>query len=102
MLQSTFKATWDRPLTKENIFSVFTKSGIWTYKPLVVLLVIAPLRPKSPPKASPNDISTFYTLKRIQQFVKTHNKNPTKEAFRKLTKANETNAPRASLTEHRA
>jgi hypothetical protein len=36
----------------------------------------------------------------MRQFSKTHTKNPTKEAFRKLTKANETNAAQAVIAEH--
>ena len=38
----------------------------------------------------------------MRQFNKTYAKNPTKEAFRKLTKANETNVAKASIAEHRA
>jgi hypothetical protein len=38
----------------------------------------------------------------MRQFIKTYTKNLTKEAFRKLTKVNETNAAKASITEHRA
>jgi len=47
-------------------------------------------------------ISTSYTAKRIRQFSKIYAKNPSKVAFRKLTKANETNAAKASIAEHRA
>jgi hypothetical protein len=38
----------------------------------------------------------------MRQFTRTYTKNPTKEAFRKLTKANETNAALASIAEHQA
>ena len=38
----------------------------------------------------------------MRQFSKTYAKNPTKEAFRKLTKANGTNAAKASIAERRA
>ncbi|PMD26312.1 hypothetical protein NA56DRAFT_341993 [Hyaloscypha hepaticicola] len=48
------------------------------------------------------EIATPYTVKRIRQFSKLHSGIPSKLAFRKLTKANETNAARASITEHRA
>ena len=62
---------------------------------------IAPLRPQTPPKATPDVITTPYTTKRIRQFSKIYINNLSKLAFRKLTKANETNAAKASITEHR-
>jgi len=36
----------------------------------------------------------------MRQFSKIYINNPSKLAFRKLTKANETNATKASITEH--
>ena len=38
----------------------------------------------------------------MRQFLKIYINNPSKLAFRKLTKANETNAAKASISEHRA
>jgi dipeptidase len=74
--------------------------GIWPYKPQVILDLIAPPRPETPLEVPFDLISTPYTTKRIRQFTKTYTKNPIKEAFRKLTKANETNAAKASIAEH--
>jgi hypothetical protein len=69
MFWPTFKATWDRSLIASNISSAFIKTGIWPYKPRVVLDVITPVRPATPLKASQakdNEIATPYTAKRIR------------------------------------
>jgi hypothetical protein len=97
-----FKAAWDNSLTEKNILSSWAKTGIWPYNPSVVLSVITPPRPLTPPQAQAGDIATPYTAKGMRKFSKVHAKNPTKEAFRKLTKANESNAARASVAEYRA
>src|SRR6266498_3240144 len=89
-------------MLESNILSTWRKTGIWPYKPAVILAQIALPRPETPPEVSPDAIATPYTAKRMRQFHKTHAKNPTKEAFRKLTKANKTNAVKASIVEHRA
>jgi DDE superfamily endonuclease len=102
MFWPTFKAAWDKSMTEENILSAFAKTGIWPYKPQIILSVIGPSQPETPPKASSNMIATPYTSRRMRQFAKTYTKNPTKEAFRKLTKANEANSALASIAEHRA
>jgi hypothetical protein len=52
MFWGTFKAAWDRSLIEANISSTFVKTGIWPYKPEVILKVITPARPETPPKAS--------------------------------------------------
>jgi hypothetical protein len=88
-------------MSESNILSAWKKTGIWPYQPSVILSAIAPLRPQTP-EASPDAILTPYTTKRIRQFSKIHAKNPSKAAFRKLIKANESNAAKASIAEHRA
>jgi hypothetical protein len=97
-----FKPAWDRSISESNILSAWSKTGIWPYKPQVILDSIAPPRPETPPEVPLNAISTPYTTKRMRQFTKTYAKNLTKDTFRKLTKANETNTAKASITEHRA
>jgi hypothetical protein len=89
-------------MTKENILSVFAKCGIWPTKPDVILDIITIQYPETPSDNSSDEISTPYIVKRIRQFSKIHNRRPLKEAFRKLTKANEMNTTRASIAEHRA
>jgi DDE superfamily endonuclease len=101
MFWTTFKATWDNSMTSENILSAFEKCGIWPTKPDVILDVINPPRPSTPSDSSSDEPSTPYTVKRMRQFSKIHTGRPTKEAFRKLTKANEVNATRASIAKHR-
>jgi hypothetical protein len=94
MFWSTFKAAWDSSFTKANILSAWEKTGIWPYKPSVVLSVITPSRPLTPPNASQphqNTLKTPYTPKAMRAFNKAYTKNPTKEAYQKLCKANEHN-----------
>ena len=88
--------------TETNILSVFAKTGIWPYNPHIVLSVVIPLRQETPPEISPDTIATPYTAKCMRQFSRKYMKNPTKEAIRKLIKANETNSARVSIAEHRA
>ena len=102
MFWDAFKPAWDRSMSESNILLAWSKTGIWPYKPQVILDSIAPLRPETPPEVPLDAISTPYTTKRIRQFIKTYTKNPIKDIFRKLTKANETNAAKASIAEHRA
>jgi hypothetical protein len=102
MFWDAFKPVWDRSMSESNILLAWRKTGIWPYKPQVILDLIALPRPETPPEVPFDSISTPYTAKRMRQFTKTYTKNPTKEAFRKLTKANETNAAKASIAEHRA
>jgi hypothetical protein len=102
MFWAAFKPAWDRSMSESNILSAWSKTGIWPYKPQVILAQIAPLRPETPPEVPPDVIATPYTTKRMRQFNKTYTKNLTKEAFRKLTKANKTNAAKASIAEHQA
>jgi hypothetical protein len=102
MFWDAFKPVWDRSISESNILSVWSKTGIWPYKLQVILDSIAPPRPETPPEVPLNAISTPYTAKYIWQFIKIYTKNPIKDAFRKLTKANETNAAKASIAEHRA
>jgi len=47
-------------------------------------------------------ITTLYTIKRIQQFLKNFVKKPTKVAFKKLAKANKSNAIKATIAKHYA
>jgi DDE superfamily endonuclease len=98
---SVFKPAWNKSMSESNILSAWKKTGIWPYQPSIILSAIAPLRPQTPPEAPPNAIATPYTVKRMRQFSKIHAKNPSKAAFRKLTKANESNAAKASIAEHR-
>ena len=97
-----FKPVWDRSMSESNILLVWSKTRIWPYKPQVILDLIAPPRPETLPEVPLNAISTPYTAKRMRQFTKTYAKNPIKDVFRKLTKANETNVAKASIAEHRA
>jgi hypothetical protein len=101
MFWDAFKPVWDRSISESNILSVWSKTGIWPYKPQVILDSIALPRPEIPPEVPLDAISTPYTAKCMRQFTKTYAKNPIKDAFRKLTKANETNTVKASITEHR-
>ena len=87
-------------MSESNILSAWKKTGIWPYQLSIILSAIALLRPQTPPEAPPNVIATPYTTKRIRQFTKTHAMNLSKAAFRKLTKANESNTAKASITEH--
>jgi hypothetical protein len=103
MFWSTFKATWETVMSNENILSAFAKTGIWLLQPEVILLVIRAQRqatPPGPPLIS--SIATPYTAKAMRQFTIAYWKNPTREAFNKLTKANEINVARASLADFRA
>ena len=102
MFWPIFKRAWDQSLTEANILSAFAKTGIWPYNPHIVLSVVVPLRPETLPEVPPDTIATPYTVKCMRQFSKTCTKNPTKEAIRKLIKANEANSARASIAEHRA
>jgi hypothetical protein len=95
-----FKHTWDMSLTEVNILSVFAKTGIWPYNPHIVLSVVVPPRLETPLEISPNTIVTPYMAKCIWQFSRVYTKNLTKEAIRKLIKANEINAAWASIAEH--
>jgi hypothetical protein len=52
MFWPCFKAAWDESFTKKNIKFVWVKIGIWPTIPLVVISVIAPPRPLTPPGAS--------------------------------------------------
>jgi len=99
---TAFKPAWDRAMSEENILSAWGKTGIWPTNPPVILDQIAPVRPDTPPETSPNAIATPYTAKTMRQFTRLHSKNPSKEAFRKLVKANVTNSALASIAEHRA
>jgi DNA-binding transcriptional regulator WhiA len=45
-------------------------------------------------------IATLYIAKRIRQFLKNFVKKPTKVAFKKLAKANKSNAAKATIAEH--
>ena len=97
-----FKPAWDKAMSETNILSAWSKTGIWPYKPLVVLDQVAAVRPETPPETSPNAIATPYTAKTMRQFNRKYAKNPSKEAWLKLIKANEMNAALASIVEHRA
>ena len=89
-------------MMEENILLAFAKTSIWPYKLKIILSVIGPPQLETPPKVSSNVITTLYTSKQMRQFTRTYTKNPTKEAFRKLTKANKTNATLTSIAEHQA
>jgi hypothetical protein len=102
MFWSTFKLTWDNSMTPENILSAFEKCGIWPTNLEVILKVINPPLPSTPSSSSSNEPATPYTVKRMRQFSKVYNGRLIKEAFRKLTKANEANSARAQIVEHRA
>jgi hypothetical protein len=95
MFWSTFKPAWDNSMTPENILSAFEKYGIWPTDPEIILKVINPPPPSIPSGSSSDEPTTPYTIKRMRQFLKVYNGRPTKEAFRKLTKANEANSARA-------
>jgi len=97
-----FKPAWDTGMSESNILSSWAKTGIWPYKPPVVLDQIAAVRPETLPENSPNVIATPYTAKAMRQFTRLYTKNPSKEPFRKLVKANETNSALASIAEYRA
>ncbi len=71
-------------------------------KPNVILDVITPPLEDTSLEDSSDEIATPYIVKRMRQFLKLHTRAPSKLAFRKLTKANETNAARALIIEHRA
>jgi hypothetical protein len=45
-------------------------------------------------------IATLYIAKRMRQFSKNFVKKPTKVAFKKLAKANKSNAAKAAIAKH--
>jgi DDE superfamily endonuclease len=102
MFWATFKAAWDKAMSRDNIISAFAKTGIWPLKPDIILSVIRSKRPATPPEALISNITTPYTAKRMRQFTRAYSKNPTRDAFQKLAKANEMNAARALIAEYRA
>jgi hypothetical protein len=93
---------WDNSITEKNVFLAFIKCGIWPIKPDIILDVIIPPNSDTSLNKSLHEIATPYIVKRIRQFLKLYTRAPLKLAFRKLTKANETNAARALIAEHRA
>ena len=62
MFWPTFKTAWDKSMMEKNILSAFAKTGIWPYKPEIILSVIGPPRPETPPEASSNIITTLYCV----------------------------------------
>lgn len=104
MFWSAFKPAFDNSFSGKNILSAWKKTGIWPLVPSVVLSVLT-TRPITPSDSSDSDVDSIvtpYTAKRMRQFTKTFAKVPTKEAFRKLIKANESNAAKAAIAAHRA
>jgi hypothetical protein len=104
MFWSAFKPAFDNSFLEKNILSAWKKTGIWPLVPSVVLSVLTtrPIIPSDSSDSDADSIVTPYTAKRIRQFTKTFAKVLTKEAFRKLIKANESNTTKATIAAYRA
>jgi hypothetical protein len=104
MFWSAFKPAFNNSFSEANILSTWAKVGIWPFNPLIILKVLAarPFTPSASSDSTSESIKTPYTAKHMRQFTKTFYNAPTKAAFRKLIKANESNAAKAAIAEHRA
>ena len=86
-----FKPAFEKAFSEENIWSAWSKTGLWPYNPDIVLNAIR-ARPNTDKinekDKSDREVKTPYTTKSIRRFYKHSARNPTKDLQRKLFKAN--------------
>ena len=109
MFFSVFKPAFLQVFSKENIWSTWSKTGLWLYNPNIVLNTMKvelnsdkDIKNKEAPTQGPNkELKTLKILKLIHCFQKHFTNNPTKELQQKLFKANITLTIKQEIAVHR-
>ncbi len=97
-----FRTAWNKSFSIANIQGGFAKTGIWPFKPLIVLDAIT-RRPETPPDSQnePNKPPpTLMTSKSIRRAQKALRKNPTKENLDLILRSQERLAAQHEIDQH--
>lgn len=99
-----FRVAWEKAMSKDNILSGFSKAGIWPPTPSKVLDILEE-KSLTPPNQSPefdkNTLKTPLNPHTHREIMKATKIEVTKEAFKKVIKANEILMSKLSIAEHR-
>ena len=93
-----FKVAFETAFTEQNIKSGFAKTGIWPYKPNMVLDKIS--RPEPPPEPIPLQERTPLTCRAVRQMHKAYKKSPSETRLEKIMHANTRLAAQNSIAQH--
>jgi hypothetical protein len=97
MFWPMFKASWEASFSKKNITSAFAKTGIFPYKPGIVLDKIKRPEPEPAPISQERTPMTCRSVRRVH---KAYKKSPTVERLNLIFNANLRLAAQHSIDQH--